>query len=169
MHKTPEKALPKIISHSNFNSCTHKCQHNITLTFLTPLGLFMSNQGTIDCNLARVYIELLEWVLNVNFGSFCLWIKQNRYTHRYREHCMTMRTKSYLQIEKYILAAGVALIAGMSLKCKFALFLRSKAKGQINNKRQNIKIILIIVVVIFFKGFSVFVKFKVHIKKSVNS
>ena len=82
---------------------------------------------------------------------------------------MTMRIKSYFQIQKYILAAGVALIAGMSLKCKFALFLRSEAKGQINNKRQNIKIILIIVVVTFFKGFSVFVKFKVHIEKSVNS
>ena len=53
-HKTPEKALPKIISHSNLISCRHRCQHNITFSFLIPLGLFMSNQGTINSNLARV-------------------------------------------------------------------------------------------------------------------
>ena len=37
----------------------------------------------------------------------------------------------------------------MSLKCKFALFLLSEAKGQINNKGQDIKIILINVAVTF--------------------
>ena len=37
----------------------------------------------------------------------------------------------------------------MSLKCKFALFLLSEAKGQINNKGQDIQIILINVAVTF--------------------
>ena len=45
----------------------------------------------------------------------------------------------------------------MSLKCKFALFFLSEAKGQINNKRPKIKVILIIVVVTFFKGLTAFV------------
>ena len=37
----------------------------------------------------------------------------------------------------------------MSLKCKFALFLLSEAKGQINSKGQDIQIILINVAVTF--------------------